>query len=93
MAKLVDALDLGSSGYSHESSSLSDRILNSRDQVILDLRFLYNYSLSILLGVEGLEPSRPIDQQILSLLCLPFHHTPIALSLTILRRHPDSNWG
>ena len=28
------------------------------------------------LGVEGLEPSRPISQQILSLLCLPFHHTP-----------------
>ena len=26
VAKLVDALDLGSSGYSHESSSLSDRI-------------------------------------------------------------------
>ena len=82
MAKLVDALDLGSSGYSHESSSLSDRILNSRDQVILDLRFFYNYSLSILLGVEGLEPSRPIDQQILSLLCLPFHHTPIVFKAT-----------
>ena len=29
------------------------------------------------MGVEGLEPSRPKDQQILSLLCLPFHHTPI----------------
>ena len=27
-------------------------------------------------GVEGLEPSRLISQQILSLLCLPFHHTP-----------------
>ena len=29
-----------------------------------------------LMGVEGLEPSRLISQQILSLLCLPFHHTP-----------------
>ena len=29
VAKLVDALDLGSSGYSHESSSLSDRIFES----------------------------------------------------------------
>ena len=28
------------------------------------------------MGVEGLEPSRPKSQQILSLLCLPFHHTP-----------------
>jgi hypothetical protein len=28
------------------------------------------------MGVEGLEPSRPSSQQILSLLCLPFHHTP-----------------
>ena len=30
----------------------------------------------LFLGVEGLEPSRPFGQQILSLLCLPFHHTP-----------------
>ena len=28
------------------------------------------------MGVEGLEPSRPSSQQILSLLCIPFHHTP-----------------
>ena len=34
------------------------------------------------MGVEGLEPSRPIDQQILSLLCLPFHHTPTIFKAT-----------
>ena len=28
------------------------------------------------MGVEGLEPSRLCSQQILSLVCLPFHHTP-----------------
>ena len=73
MAKLVDALDLGSSGYSHESSSLSDRIL----------KFIWWLQYIVFpLGVEGLEPSRPIDQQILSLLCLPFHHTPIVFKAT-----------
>ena len=29
-----------------------------------------------LMGVEGLEPSRLCSQQVLSLVCLPFHHTP-----------------
>ena len=36
----------------------------------------------LFLGVEGLEPSRPFGQQILSLLCLPFHHTPILFKAT-----------
>src|SRR5690349_7973753 len=30
------------------------------------------------MGREGLEPSRPFGQEILSLQCLPFHHRPIA---------------
>jgi hypothetical protein len=37
------------------------------------------------LGVEGLEPSRLLSQQILSLLCLPFHHTPDFLGDTQIR--------
>src|SRR5258705_4984285 len=37
----------------------------------------------IVVGEEGLEPSRPCDRQILSLLCLPFHHSP---KLTSLRK-------
>src|SRR5690242_11926318 len=28
-------------------------------------------------GREGLEPSRPCSQEILSLQCLPFHHRPL----------------
>ena len=36
----------------------------------------------LFLGVEGLEPSRPFGQQILSLLCLPFHHTPTIFKAT-----------
>ena len=28
------------------------------------------------MGAEGLEPSRPYDQQILNLLRLPFRHAP-----------------
>ena len=36
----------------------------------------------LFLGVEGLEPSRPFGQQILSLLCLPFHHTPYIVKAT-----------
>ena len=51
---------------------------------VLDLSAsVFGYNLTgIYLGVEGLEPSRPIDQQILSLLCLPFHHTPIVFKAT-----------
>src|SRR5712692_7694286 len=29
------------------------------------------------MGREGLEPSRPFSQEILSLQCLPFHHRPL----------------
>lgn len=35
------------------------------------------------MGAEGLEPSRPYDQQILSLLRLPFRHAPRILALAI----------
>ena len=31
------------------------------------------------MGAEGLEPSRPYDQQILNLLRLPFRHAPETL--------------
>jgi hypothetical protein len=34
------------------------------------------------MGAEGLEPSRPYSQQILSLLRLPFRHAPVKF------RHP-----
>ena len=44
--------------------------------------WLYFKDASNKMGVEGLEPSRPIDQQILSLLCLPFHHTPTIFKAT-----------
>ena len=37
------------------------------------------------MGVEGLEPSRPRSQRILSPLCLPFHHTPLKLGGTQIR--------
>jgi hypothetical protein len=35
------------------------------------------------MGAEGLEPSRPYDQQILNLLRLPFRHAPKATSQSI----------
>jgi hypothetical protein len=35
------------------------------------------------MGAEGLEPSRPYGQQILSLLRLPFRHAPVTLLLQL----------
>ena len=56
---------------------------------VLDLSAsVFGYNLTgIYLGVEGLEPSRPIDQQILSLLCLPFHHIPMLLYYQLFLQH------
>lgn len=36
--------------------------------------FILNYLQNPIVPREGLEPSRPCEQQILSLPCLPFHH-------------------
>ncbi len=36
--------------------------------------FILNYLQNPFVPREGLEPSRPCEQQILSLPCLPFHH-------------------
>ena len=39
--------------------------------------FILNYLQNPFVPREGLEPSRPCEQQILSLPCLPFHHQGI----------------
>ena len=55
-----------------------------------------------LVGGEGIEPSRPFGQRILSPSCIPFHHLPEAfLPLFFPRkemrsptsRHPPGEWG
>ena len=43
-------------------------------RVYSPLRSLLSH-LTLLVAEEGLEPSRPFEQQILSLPCLPFHHS------------------
>ena len=40
---------------------------------------------SRMVGEEGVEPSRPYGQQILSLSCMPFHHLPANVIFQILR--------
>ena len=37
-----------------------------------------------MVGQEGLEPSRPYGQQILSLVCLPIPPLPLVVSLVVL---------
>jgi hypothetical protein len=73
VAKLADAPDLGSGAARRGGSSPSTRTIYDQDAQILptEISAVVLFLGGCMVAPEGLEPSRPYEPQILSLVCLP----------------------